>query len=126
MHKIVPQLCLAGLPPSLQGLSAWSVAPDEDFRSGELARLQHRKRCMTPTPGNVPPLYLAGLRPSLQGCYGLGAPPSEEEIAVNDVPLIPFGPRMVPPLDLGGLRPSLQGCSGLGAPPSEEIALNDS
>jgi len=127
---IVPQLCLKGLPPSLQGCSALgAVLDDEDELLQEIEHGSLRPSstcsCREEVPGYVPPLYLAGLRPSLQGCSGLGAPPSEEvELnAISTSSISSSGIRLVPHLDLGGLRPSLQGCSSLGAPPSEEVSM---
>merc|ERR1712137_1003516 len=81
-RNIVPQLRLAGLPPSLQGFRGLDAVVNEDCARADAQR-QLGKWCER-SPGHVPPLSLAGLRPCLQGCYGLGAPPSEE-VAVADI-----------------------------------------
>jgi len=130
---VVPQLCLAGLPPSLQGCSGFVpliASPMVVTRSPRTAAQN------LTTHGVVPQLCLAGLPPSLQGFAGLVAPPDQERderVQELDVPMptlqaasaLILNHGVVPPLYLAWLRPSLQGCSVLGAPPSEEVFLHN-
>jgi len=105
--RAVPQLCLAGLRPSLQGCSGLGAPPEED--------LSFRKVLRAPTL-HVPMAVVqeaAEQTPAL--CISLALEPS---------PVRPQAHGTVPPLYLAGLRPSLQGCAGLGAPPSEEMGVN--
>lgn len=139
---VVPQLCLAGLPPSLQGCSGFVPLIASPM---VVTRSPHTATQNLTTHGVVPQLCLAGLPPSLQGFAVLVAPPEQDSIFSSpqrrqfhrhaDGPHSPHEQSIgatsiildhgvVPPLCLTWLRPSLQGCSALGAPPSEEVFLS--
>lgn len=139
---VVPQLCFAGLPPSLQGCSGLGPLIHSPM---VVTRSPHTASQNLTTHGVVPQLCLAGLPPSLQGFVSLVIPSEQDSIFSSpqsrqfhrhvDGPHSPheqsiggsaliLNHGVVPPLYLAGLRPSLQGCSALGAPPSEEVFLN--